>query len=47
MVFHVIEISHFRSEKGTGAGIGAAIVSGIVYWERAGQLLGYFFACPW
>ena len=43
MVFHVTEISHFRNEKGTGAEMGAAIVSRIVYWERAGQLLANFF----
>ena len=42
MVFHVIEISHFRNEKGTAAEMRPTIVSGIVYWERAGQLLAIF-----
>ena len=37
----VIEIRHFRNEKGT-AQMRSAIVSGIVYWERAGQLLAIF-----
>ena len=46
MVFHVIEIGHFKNEKGTGIEMGPAIVSEIVYWGRAGQLLANFFLCP-
>jgi len=42
----VIFIRHPGNEKGTGAEMRPAIVSGIITRARAGQLLANYFSCP-
>ena len=39
-------ISHGRNKKVTGAELCPAVVSKIVYWGGACQLLGNIFRCP-